>query len=218
MSRLPRLIPCTSNVKPDGEAGRLSAPTAVRNEAAILEVLSRHAPASGHGFEIASGTGQHSTAFARQHPNLTWQPSDIMADRLVSIRAWQSQSELGNLKQPVAFDATQDAWPGPAPDVVMLVNLLHLISDDEAWQLISNVSQAMAPGGKFLFYGPFLREGRTTNEPDRKFHHHLQATDPSIGYKNTTDIHRWLSSHNLQVLEVADMPANNLTWVAQKPN
>lgn len=216
MTPLPRLRPNINKVKADGPEGRLRAAAAQRNEAGILEVLARHAPDTGLGFEIASGTGQHIAAFAHQHQAMSWQPSDIAGDQLTSIRAWRDSSNLDNLLDPIEFDATRAAWPGPAPDLVILVNLLHLISDDEAWQLISNVAGALRPGGKFLFYGPFLRSGATTSEADRQFNQSLQTMDPSIGYKNDAAIRRWLTSRGLEIIEVVEMPANNLMWVARK--
>jgi len=45
--------------------GRRHAPSAMRNQDAILEVLRAEAPANGALLEIASGSGQHAAAGAR---------------------------------------------------------------------------------------------------------------------------------------------------------
>ena len=59
-----------------GLEARLFAPAAQRNQAPILEVLSRVLPGEGLVLEVASGTGEHGVWFAHQLRPLIWQPSD----------------------------------------------------------------------------------------------------------------------------------------------
>jgi len=54
---------------------RCSAPAALRNQDAILDVLRRVLPPSGLVLELASGSGEHVVHFARHLPHLAWQPS-----------------------------------------------------------------------------------------------------------------------------------------------
>ena len=42
--------------------------------------------------EIASGTGQHVTHFARELPHLDWQPSEPNPEMHASIIAWIAQT------------------------------------------------------------------------------------------------------------------------------
>jgi len=119
----------------------------------------------------------------------------------------------------LALDATAPGWGAQVAgqDLVVLVNLLHLVSTPEAQVLISETASALAPGGRFVLYGPFLRDGETTSDGDATFHASLQAQDPEIGYKDNWDVIDWLHGAWLELVEVIEMPANNLAFVARKP-
>ena len=56
------------------------APATQRNREPILEVLARWLTTPARVLEIASGTGQHAAFFAASLPDLSWQPSDQIAD------------------------------------------------------------------------------------------------------------------------------------------
>lgn len=210
--------PRVSVAHADGE-GRLHAPAAERNADALLDLLSRAAPASGTALELASGTGQHVTRFATALPGLTWQPSEVSRERLHSIALWSADAPNGTVLPAVLLDATAAGWGGrhTGKALVLLVNLLHLIPERAARTLIFEVAQALAPGGRFIFYGPFLRDGKTTSDGDARFHKSLRAQDPQIGYKNDRDVVGWLQDAGLDLVETVDMPANNLAFVAERP-
>lgn len=57
----------------------LQAPAAERNKEPILDVLKKYfqADTTGQILEIASGTGQHVSHFAKYYRNITWNPSEI---------------------------------------------------------------------------------------------------------------------------------------------
>jgi SAM-dependent methyltransferase len=212
-------LPDTTSVAKPSEDGRLFAPSAARNAADIAAVVADHAPATGRALEIASGTGEHVVVFARGLPALSWQPSDVDAARRASINAHAATENLPNLQPAIHLDATEAGWANdhPAQDLIVLVNLLHLISTAEARTLMSEVAKALAPGGRFVLYGPFLRDGETTSDGDRSFHASLQAQDPAIGYKNDWDVIDWLHGHGLELVQVIEMPANNLCFIARRP-
>ncbi|WP_338550539.1 DUF938 domain-containing protein [Roseovarius phycicola] len=201
------------------EEGRMHAPAAERNADAIAALLQKHAPQDGHALEIASGTGQHVAQFARVTPGLIWHPTDVAKDRLASINLWARETHLGNIEPSVHLDATLPGWHADHRQtaLILLVNLLHLISTPKARILISEAAQALVPGGRFIFYGPFLRDGSATSEGDRRFHASLQAQDPEIGYKNDADVVAWVKAAGLQVHTIEDMPANNLAFVTERP-
>ena len=212
-------LPDTASVAHPSDDGRMFAPSAARNAADIAALVTDHAPATGRALEIASGTGEHAVVFARAMPWLDWQPTDIDAARRASVDAHAAVAGLPNLRAAIPLDATAPGWGAAhaGQDLIVLVNLLHLISEPEAQTLIAEVAQALAPGGRFVLYGPFLRDGETTSEGDAAFHASLRAQDPEIGYKNDWDVIDWLHANWLDLVQVVEMPANNLVFVARRP-
>ena len=218
-----RVIPSAAGyVEPDA-GGKLFAPAAERNAAAILALLTRVAPTSGDALEIASGTGQHVTALAAALPGLSWQPTEIDAARRASIDSHVRDSRLTNLARAIPLDATTPGWASAdggahgGKALILLVNLLHLISVAEANLLIAEAAAALAPGGIFTAYGPFMRAGKLTSDGDRDFDATIRAQDPEAGYKDDADVIDWLQAAGLTLREAVEMPANNLALVAQRP-
>lgn len=214
-----RSLPPTASIAHAAEGAKLHAPSAARNAPAIAQALAGIAPPKGQALEIASGTGQHVVAFARTLPGLTWQPTEIDAARRASIDAYAAEAALPNLRPALALDATAPGWGAAhaAQSLIVLINLLHLISAPEARTLIREVATALAPGGRFALYGPFLRDGRTTSEGDARFQASLIAQDPAIGYKDAGEVQGWLIETGLAPIETREMPANNLMLIAQRP-
>jgi SAM-dependent methyltransferase len=212
-------LPDTASVAHPSDDGRMFAPSAARNAADIATLVADHAPATGRALEIASGTGEHAAVFARAMPGLDWQPTDIDAARRASVNAHAAVAGLPNLRPAIPLDATAAGWGAAhaGQDLIVLVNLLHLISVFEAKTLIAEVAQALAPGGRFVLYGPFLRDGQTTSEGDTAFHASLRAQDPEIGYKDDWDVIDWIHANWLDLVQVVEMPANNLAFVARRP-
>ncbi len=212
-------LPDTASVAHPSDDGRMFAPSAARNAADIAALVAQHAPDSGRALEIASGTGEHAVVFAKAVPGLDWQPTDIDAARRASVDAHAGVAGLANLRAAIDLDATAPGWGAAhsGQQLIVLVNLLHLISENEARTLIAEVAQALAPGGLFILYGPFLRDGETTSEGDRSFHASLRAQDPEIGYKDDWDVIDWIHANWLELVQVVEMPANNMAFVARRP-
>jgi len=201
-----------------GPDARMSAPSALRNRDHILAVLQSVAPERGRALEIASGTGEHVIAFAAATPGLDWQPTDMDIERLASVAAWSARAGLANLRPPLRLDASLPGWAqdhGPR-DLIVLVNLLHLIPDNAAGTVLDGIAAALAPGGIALIYGPFLRDGRATSDGDARFDASLRAQDPAIGYKDAAWVADRLTRAGLAV-EIREMPANNLIILARRP-
>jgi SAM-dependent methyltransferase len=214
-----RKLPPTASVAEGAEGAKLHAPSAARNAGPITEALARVAPASGTALELASGTGQHVVAFARALPGLDWQPSEIDPVRRASIDAHAAEAGLANLRAAIELDATAPGWSDRhgGRDLIVLIDLLHLITTQEARILIGEAAQALAPGGRLVLYGPFLRDGQPTSEGDARFHASLRAQDPELGYKDLADVAGWCAEAGLTEPERHDMPANNLLLVARHP-
>ncbi|QFT93910.1 hypothetical protein FIU86_13750 [Roseovarius sp. THAF9] len=198
-----------------GTGARLHAPAAERNADAILDLLKTHAPTSGTALEIASGTGQHVTHFATHLPGLTWQPTEISDERRASITAWSTDAPEEAILPPLHLDATTPGWSAIHNGfaLVLLVNLLHLISTEAARTLIAEAARALAPDGRFIVYGPFLRDGHATSDGDARFDAAIRADHPEAGYKNDADMLGWARDSGLDLIARTEMPANNLALV-----
>ncbi len=198
---------------------RRSAPAALRNRDSITRELVRVAPAQGRALEIASGSGEHVIRFAAAMPGLAWHPTDPDPAQRASIAAWTGATGLGNVAGPRALDVARPGWAEaePAADVIVLVNLLHLIPDAAAWTALQGIAQVLAPGGIAAIYGPFLRDGRTTSPGDAAFDAELRARSPAGGYKDVAEVEARLVSHGLRQEETVAMPANNLLLLLTRP-
>ena len=212
-------LPDTASIATSGEGGKLIAPSASRNLDPICDLLAEVAPASGRALEIASGTGQHVVAFAARFPDLHWQPTEPEAARRASIDAYAADSGCSNIAPAIDLDAAEPGWSAThgGQDLVFLSNLLHLIPMDWAEVVVAEAAGALAPGGRLVIYGPFMRGGELTSEGDERFHASLIAQDARIGYKDDFDIIDLMQDAGLEMRQVIEMPANNLALVAERP-
>jgi cyclopropane fatty-acyl-phospholipid synthase-like methyltransferase len=211
-------LPPSASVARAGKGAKLYAPAAERNADALCNLLALHAPRSGQALEIASGTGQHIVAFARTLPQLIWQPTEIDAARRASIDAYAAEAGLPNLHSAKHLDATVSGWAETYKplDLIVLINLLHLISESGAETLIREAMAALSPRGQAVFYGPFKRNGALTSNGDARFDAELRGADPAIGYKDDTQILEWLETAGAADVTPVSMPANNLAFLATK--
>ncbi len=201
-----------------GEGARLVAPSAARNVGAICDLLQQVAPVRGSALELASGTGQHVARLAAALPGLHWHPSEVDAARRASIDAHARDTGCANLAPAIELDATAEGWGArhSGQMLIFLSNLLHLISEAETRVLISEAAIALAPRGRLVIYGPFMRAGELTSDGDATFHQSLLAQDPEIGYKDDFDMMDLMQEAGLEMVDVVEMPANNLVLVAAK--
>tara|TARA_R110002110_G_scaffold227996_5_gene443437 strand:- start:47 stop:703 length:657 start_codon:yes stop_codon:yes gene_type:complete len=211
-------LPPTASVADALGGGKLHAPAAARNAGMLCAALAQYGPAKGRALEIASGTGQHVTAFAGALPGLRWQPTEIDAARRISVDAHTAEAGLTNVAPAIALDACTAGWGAThaGQDLIVLVNLLHLVTAPKVRTLIAEVAKALTPGGAFMVYGPFKRNGELTSAGDVRFDAELRGADPGTGYKDDKDIANWLSKAGLTLHHRIEMPANNLLFIARK--
>lgn len=212
-------LPDSASVATTDAQGKLFAPSAARNADAIAALVASFAPKTGRALELASGTGQHVVSLGRMMPDITWQPSEVDPGRRASITSYLQAANRPNLSPPIELDATSSGWglDHTAQDIILCVNLLHLVSHNEARCLIQEAAIALAPGGVLIIYGPFMRDGVLTSDGDQLFHQSLREKDPEIGYKNDGDVSGWGTNTGLQQAAIVEMPANNLALCWRKP-
>ena len=189
------------------------APSCDRNKHVILDVLKNVVPASGDVLEIGSGTGQHVAFFANALPQLTWQPTDTAAN-LPSINAWRQDANTDNIRKPLVLDLDDDSWPVIAADVLVCINIIHIISWPLVEKLFVGAGKFLRPGGLFYAYGPYRYADQPLAASNVEFDAWLKNRDPQSGIRQFEEVDRLAQQNGLTLEGDTDMPANNrsLWW------
>jgi hypothetical protein len=212
----PYLVAVSKDTRP---ARKHHAEAAARNTGAILEVLRGILPESGRALEIASGTGQHSTAFAEAFPGFEWQPSDPAADARGSIAAWVSDTGLANLQLPLEIDVTREHWreaiAGPL-DLVVCINMIHIAPWSACLGLMAGAGTLLREGGVLYLYGPYKRDGGHTAPSNAAFDESLRSRNPAWGVRDMDDVAEAAGAHGISLEGRVAMPANNFSLIFRK--
>jgi hypothetical protein len=190
---------------------RRHSPAAERNAAPILAELQRLLPPQGLMLEIASGTGQHAAHLSAGLPGWRWQPTDVDAASLPSIRAWCA--ELPQVRPPLQLDVLLQPWPAELPgavDAVFCANMIHIAPWACTAALMRGAAQRLAPQGLLITYGPYLEEGVPTAPSNLAFDADLRARNPAWGLRQLAEIAVEARAAGLQLHRRVAMPANNL--------
>jgi hypothetical protein len=189
---------------------RRSAPAAQTKRERISGVLAEWLPDRGVVLEIASGTGEHAVHYAERFPGHEWQPSDVHADALGSIRAWRDDSGLSNIREPIVVDASSADWPIDRADAVLSINMVHISPWASALGMIENASRLLGAGAPLILYGPWLKDDIPTAASNLAFDADLRRRDPQWGLRRVEDFAQSASGKGLDLAEIRQMPANNL--------
>ena len=187
---------------------RLSAPSAARNRAPILQALRPHLPATGLVLEVASGTGEHVAHFAAALPGVQWQPTDLAVERRASIDAWSAG--LPNVRRALPLDATAPDWPLRRVDAVLCINMIHIAPWAASEGLVAGAARVLPPGGLLALYGPFRRAGQAMEPGNAAFDADLRRRDPAWGLRLVEEVAALAEAAGLGPPVVEAMPANNL--------
>jgi SAM-dependent methyltransferase len=206
-------------VEPDG---RLDAAAFHRNHQPIWAVLEPFLrDKSGDVVELGSGTGQHGVEFARRSPHIAWWPSDYNEQHLKSIRAWRAHARLSNLREPMRIDLSDPQWcdamhDGSGPSKLLAVfcaNVIHIAPWPVAQGLVAGAARYLRPDGRLFIYGPFKRDGKHTALSNAVFDTSLRGANPEWGVRDVEDVESLARAAGLALVEIVEMPANNLTVV-----
>jgi SAM-dependent methyltransferase len=210
-------------VEPDG---RLDAPAFHRNHQAIWAVLQPFlAGKSGDVVEAGSGTGQHVVDFARRSPEITWWPSDLNEHHLKSIEAWRAHAGLPNIRSPLRIDLSNPVWcsemhDGSGPGELLAVfcaNVIHIAPWRVAEGLLAGAGRYLRADGRLFLYGPFKRDGKHTAASNAVFDTSLRDRNPEWGVRDIADLEKVAAGIGLILIDIAEMPANNLVLVFARP-
>jgi SAM-dependent methyltransferase len=211
--------------RPVPSDGRLDAPAFHRNHQAIWSLLQKFlAGKAGDVVEAGSGTGQHVVEFARHAPDLTWWPSDLNEQHLKSISAWIAHAGLGNIRPPLRIDLSDPAWcaamhDGNGPGKLLAVfcaNVIHIAPWPVAEGLFAGTGRYLRDDGRLFLYGPFKRGGQHTAPSNAAFDESLRQGNPEWGVRDIEALERLAAGAGLALIEIAEMPANNLILVFER--
>jgi SAM-dependent methyltransferase len=194
----------------------LTWPATERNKQPILEVLQRVLPSRGSVLEVASGTGQHVEYFAAGLPQLNWQPSDPEEAHRNSIRARIQLAGLRNVAQPIMLDVLQRPWPVASIDAIVCINMIHIAPWAAGLALLQEAGRLLPADGVLFLYGPYRRDGRDTAPSNAAFDADLRSRNRQWGVRNLEDVVRHAANSGLQLTQVVEMPANNLSVIFRR--
>ena len=195
---------------------RMFSPSAARNSTPILGILNRVLPSTGLVLEIGCGTGEHAVCFAGAMPSLTWQPSDVDSESRTSTACWIKFANLSNVLAPLDIDVCSSLWgvEQAAPfDAIVSINMVHIAPWAACLGLFAGASRLLRAGGLLVLYGPFMRGGVHSAPSNAAFDTSLKARNPSWGVRDISDLERVGNASRLRLLEMIDMPANNMLIV-----
>ena len=153
-------------------------------------------------------------------PQLSWTYSDIDPMSQVSQAAWRAYEGHDRLSGPLTIDTTMDHWGEAetrAPwDGLFCANMIHIAPFAAAEGLISGAGRLLRPRGRLLIYGPFARNGEIAPS-NARFSEDLKRRDASWGVRDL-DLHilPLATEAGLKLVNVIDMPANNLSVVFER--
>ncbi len=190
--------------------GRLFAPAVQRNADAIGDVLAGLLFPGAAVLEIGSGTGEHIARFAARFPLVEWQPSEVDDERLRSIEAWRASAQQNTLMLPLVLDATS-GWPLGARrfDLVLAINLLHMLPEDAIECMLGEARRALAPGGRVALYAPWRDGDNYFSEGNRRFDDTLRLSQPGLALRDIGEVCAQALRQGLQLRQRVAMPANN---------
>lgn len=200
----------------DGGNVKLHAPATRRNRDAILEVLRQVLPREGILLEVASGTGEHAAWMAPQLLPLVWQPSDADPAMRASIAAHSEEVNSPNIMPPLNLDVHSDLWPLSRADALFCCNLLHIAPWTACKALMGGAGRTLSPGGVLVIYGPFKRDGGHTALSNEAFDRQLREENPDWGVRDLEAVAAAANLAGLEIRDILEMPANNLSLVFSK--
>lgn len=205
-----------SVARPIGLSVKQHAPHADRSKGPIVDVLRRVLPDSGLVLEVGSGTGQHIIHFARQFPELVFQPSDYDQVAVASIESYRREARLRNLREPLLLEVRKRLWGHGLLDVVLAINLVHSTSWSVAEGLFEGARRHLRPFGVLFLYGPFKQNGGFMSAADADLDRDLRARNPDWGLRDIEAITALGTARSLLVEQAIDLPGGQLGVVFRK--
>ena len=223
-------MPSPSKELHPSEDLRQYAPATERNRDPILRVLKQVLPQTGTAgtvLEISSGTGEHAVYFAGHLAHLYWLPSEPQALGRESIQAWSEAKPTDNLLlPPLNLEVSTEPWPVEEAPIqqrladlkspicaVVNINMIHIAPWEMCRYLMAGAQRVLPSGGVMYLYGPYKRKGCHTSPSNEAFDEMLRSRNSHCGIRELESVIEIAAQHELHLVEVIEMPANNLSIV-----
>jgi hypothetical protein len=202
------------------EDHRQYAPATQRNRKPILSVLSQILAPVGNVLEISSGTGEHAIFFAEHLNGVCWIPSDLNPIALQSIEAWRIYSKTTNVESPLSIDVNDSIWQieNLKTDIMAIVNInmIHIAPWSSCLGLLNGAWRILKKGGILYLYGPFKKNGEHTAASNLAFDQSLREQNEQWGVRDLEMVIEAAKNYSLELMEIIEMPANNLSVVFRR--
>ena len=171
--------------------------------------------------ELAGGTGQHASYFARRYgcvtsgaaPACQWTSTDY--DDISSIGAYlaglpNARCCLMDASRPKEWAAALAASSPSLFDILFVANMTHISPFACTEGLFAGAALHLKPHGRVVIYGPFGRHGTIKPESNARFDASLRQRNPLWGYRDVEgDIVPAAAKCGLALEAVHAMPENN---------
>ncbi|KAI9240424.1 MAG: hypothetical protein BYD32DRAFT_484916 [Podila humilis] len=215
------------------EDGKIFFAATDRNKEAILEQLRPYLANSVQVLEVGSGSGQHIYHFAKEYPNVVFQPTEYDTSLFASIEAYmadfRADGHNAQIKAPIELDATNAAhWAQVERagrvgkdkyDLVLTTNVFHITPWIVGQSIVRGAGVCCRPEGSLSCTGPSSDMASSTPKAmlRTQFDQTLRGRDASWGVREINDIVAVAQNEaSLQLKEVLDMPSNNYMLIFQK--
>lgn len=200
--------------------GRRFSPSIGRNKDVVRDAYVHLMPTAGKTLEIASGTGEHGAHITAKAAALSWTYSDVDPASQASQNAWREHAEHDRLFGPLTVDTAMPHWgeaEDQAPwDAIFCANMVHIAPFKAAIGLIAGAGRLLRSKGRLMLYGPFARQGEIAAS-NARFSEDLKRRDSSWGVRDLdVDLLPLATKAGLNLVEVLEMPANNLSVVFER--
>lgn len=188
-----------------------------RNKDVILSELKKHIT-NGNLLEIGSGSGQHALYFAKNLPEITWQPGDLKLNH-ESINSYADECTNKNILPAIELDLSKPPKLEEKYDFIYSANTLHIIPEELVNSFFTFANAHLTKTGTLFVYGPFKYDGNYTSESNRDFDSWLkEEISPHSGIREINSLKKITSTLNLKIEQDINMPANNQLLILKRLN